>query len=355
MMLKNILGMREQTVELARSPSNGRGHSAPFTGENIMQAKKIVQQVALVISFGVAASAHAQLLGRGGAVGGSLGGMVGGAGQMGGRLGGMDSITSRGSLISDTRSATRAAEAGTNASGNASGSGSAGLTGGLIPARGRPIESEASGSGSSSASAGLSGALRPASTRPINGPANGSGAGHMAAPGTASTQTTGHGIAGLAGGLTSSMPGIAPASSGQAAAGRATGNPAGSSAAAATLRASPDSGQASDGTGHGSGQVAAVADTGGLASAGRSTFGAARRSVEPVRGGARAQGDNTWNYASSVATTSAAMAGGSGQALTSGARQAGHAIKAAKPTLEVHAQAGGSAESRGSASGQVAN
>ena len=55
-----------------------------------MKTKHIVQQVALVITLGVAASAQAQLLGGRGGIGGSLGGMVGGAGNIGsmGQMGG---------------------------------------------------------------------------------------------------------------------------------------------------------------------------------------------------------------------------------------------------------------------------
>jgi hypothetical protein len=49
-----------------------------------MKAKNIVQHIAIALSLGVAASAHAQLLGGGG-LGGSVGGMIGGGmGPMGG-------------------------------------------------------------------------------------------------------------------------------------------------------------------------------------------------------------------------------------------------------------------------------
>lgn len=51
-----------------------------------MKAKNIVQQLVIALSLGVAASAHAQLLGGGG-LGGSVGGMIGGGM---GRMGGID-------------------------------------------------------------------------------------------------------------------------------------------------------------------------------------------------------------------------------------------------------------------------
>ena len=53
-----------------------------------MKTITIVKQAAIVVALGMAFSAHAQLLGRGGPVGGSLGGMIGGAGNMGGNMGG---------------------------------------------------------------------------------------------------------------------------------------------------------------------------------------------------------------------------------------------------------------------------
>jgi hypothetical protein len=63
-----------------------------------MKTKTIAQHIALVISIGLAASANAQLLGRGAPIGGSLGAMVGGAGSIGGHMGGIghrDSIVPR--------------------------------------------------------------------------------------------------------------------------------------------------------------------------------------------------------------------------------------------------------------------
>lgn len=59
-----------------------------------MQAKKLVQHLVLALSLGVAATAHAQLLGGGGlrgGLGGSVSGMAGAAGGAG-RLGGLDAM-----------------------------------------------------------------------------------------------------------------------------------------------------------------------------------------------------------------------------------------------------------------------
>lgn len=64
----------------------------------------IAKQLLIVLSIGVACSAHAQLLGRGGAVGG----MIGGAGNFGGQLSGMGNIGGNGSLLDRSRSATSA-------------------------------------------------------------------------------------------------------------------------------------------------------------------------------------------------------------------------------------------------------
>jgi len=60
----------------------------------------IAKQLLIALSIGVACSAHAQLLGRGGAVGG----MIGGAGNFGGQLSGMGNS----SLLDRSRSATSA-------------------------------------------------------------------------------------------------------------------------------------------------------------------------------------------------------------------------------------------------------
>ena len=73
-----------------------------------MKTKHIVSNIAIIFTLGVAASANAQLLGGGGALGGSLGGSLGGMtrgmGSIGGQAQGMGSIASRGSLINEMRS-----------------------------------------------------------------------------------------------------------------------------------------------------------------------------------------------------------------------------------------------------------
>jgi hypothetical protein len=70
--------------------------------ENIMKNVTIAKQLQIALSIGVACSAHAQLLGRGGAVGG----MIGGAGNFGGQLSGMGNIGGNGALLDRSRSAT---------------------------------------------------------------------------------------------------------------------------------------------------------------------------------------------------------------------------------------------------------
>ena len=70
--------------------------------KNITLAKQLV----LALSIGVACSAHAQLFGRGGAVGG----MIGGAGNLGGQLNGMNGF-GPGALVDRTRANTIDAEA----------------------------------------------------------------------------------------------------------------------------------------------------------------------------------------------------------------------------------------------------
>lgn len=65
-----------------------------------MKNTTIAKHLLIALSIGVACSAHAQLLGRGGAVGG----MIGGAGNFGGQLSGMGNS----SLLDRSRSATSA-------------------------------------------------------------------------------------------------------------------------------------------------------------------------------------------------------------------------------------------------------
>ena len=64
----------------------------------------IAKQLLIALSIGVACSAHAQLLGRGGAVGG----MIGGAGNFGGQLNGMGNLSNSSALLDRSRSATSA-------------------------------------------------------------------------------------------------------------------------------------------------------------------------------------------------------------------------------------------------------
>lgn len=120
-----------------------------------MKTKTIAQHIALVISLGLAASAHAQLLGRGGPIGGSIGGLAGGAGSMGGHMGAIGAIGQRDSMANDVRPASsglrRSADAHANGSGNAGASGSAGI----VPALARTGEARTDGSGSASLAGNL--------------------------------------------------------------------------------------------------------------------------------------------------------------------------------------------------------
>lgn len=120
-----------------------------------MKIKHIAAHVALIVSFGMAASAQAQLLGGGG-LGGMLGGAGGMGGQIGGQIGGAGSMGGRGALINEMRPA-RAIEAAPvrraadisgrgEANGNASGNGAASLAGNILPSRNRAVEGEAAGS-----------------------------------------------------------------------------------------------------------------------------------------------------------------------------------------------------------------
>lgn len=137
-----------------------------------MKIKLIAAHIALIASFGMAASAHAQLLGGGGGltggVGGMVGGMVGGSGSMGGQLGGQ--LSGRGSMINDMRAGRAADVSGRgNAAAEGSGRGSAGLAGNILPSRNRVIDGQAaggmeqsgsvSGGGSGNASGNASGSI----------------------------------------------------------------------------------------------------------------------------------------------------------------------------------------------------
>ena len=75
-----------------------------------MKTNTIAKQLIIALSIGMACSAQAQLLGRGGPVGG----MIGGAGSFGGQLsgmGGMNAAGNRASLLETGRSATSAVDA----------------------------------------------------------------------------------------------------------------------------------------------------------------------------------------------------------------------------------------------------
>ena len=152
-----------------------------------MKPVTLIKQAVLVVSIGMAFSAHAQLLGRGGALGGSVGGMIGGAGNIGGQIGGMGSMGERGAPIGIARSAPQridgasaagsvagsaAKQASAQGSASGSGSGSGGLFGWFRggkesaaqaapaaqdAARGAQGSASGSGSGSANASLGLDG------------------------------------------------------------------------------------------------------------------------------------------------------------------------------------------------------
>ena len=125
-----------------------------------MNTKHIARNIALIVTFGVAASANAQLLGgslggsaggslggsAGGSLGGSLGGITRGTSNIGAQLGGqadaMGSLAGRGALMNEAR-ARRSLDAAGSA--GAEGSGAANVA---------PPRASFDGSGSASGSAG---------------------------------------------------------------------------------------------------------------------------------------------------------------------------------------------------------
>jgi hypothetical protein len=234
-----------------------------------MKTRHIVQQIALVVSFGIAASAQAQLLGGGrlgGSLGGSMGGMIGGAGQ----LGGMGGMVTRGADLGEVRNAARTVrsdEAAKRVSGDAGAAHGPGATApagiakdGLstVAAPAMPVKALASDSadakGVAQEMAGSAGASRSASLPQSSVSASGSAAGN----GEATPDGSVDGLRGLGTAASGASRGVAaPVRQGTTAQAQSTRAWAASSAAnaKATSRA------ASHGAAAGAKQVAAATST----------------------------------------------------------------------------------------------
>ncbi|MFL6671698.1 MAG: hypothetical protein ACJ8LG_00230 [Massilia sp.] len=253
-----------------------------------MKINKLAHHIALVISLGLAASAHAQLLGRG-SLGGAIGGNIGG--NIGGQLGGMGAMGHRDATINEVRAAAR---------GNGTADGGGSLRAGQ-PAALPGNDNPSPGGASAGSVRGLIGAVH---SKP--------------SPSDSSTPQAG--------------AGANPAASQPL--------PAGSAGGGVNLQGSAGGG------------VAASADAGGLADSARNTGAALQQHGQAVAGVARTGVDRAASGARAAAGKASGAANGAAQAATAGVKRAnGAAQSAAANGVQVQAHGSAGAGASGGATG----